>query len=117
MPTDSPPRAGAQEDKWISSATLLEAPEMPETLPETPRTPEPKGPHLPSFSISTPSGQSPRSLKSTSSPSSPLTPLQFMRRAEQDNPGLRPISPSKPPMLRARNAVTNTPSRNTVWRP
>jgi hypothetical protein len=115
MPTDSP-RSGAQEERWINSATLLEAPETPETPPEPPRTPEPKGPLLPSLSLSTPSGQSPRSLKSTSSHGSPLTPLQFMRRAEAASPGLRPISPSKPPMLRARNPGTNT-SRNAVWRP
>jgi len=113
MPTDSP-HLGAQDEKWISSTTLLEAPETPETLPDPPRTPERKGSPLPSFSLSTPSGQSPRSLKSTSSPGSPLTPIQFMRRAELDS---RSISPSNPPMLRARNTVMKTSSRNTVWRP
>jgi hypothetical protein len=117
MPTESPPLLGTQEDKWISSTTLFEAPETPETSLEPPRTPEPKGPLVPSFSLSTPGGQSPRSLRSTSSSGSPLTPLQFMRRAEQASPGLRPISPSKPPMLRARNTAVNTPSRNSVWRP
>jgi len=108
------PRPVAQEEKWISSTTLLETPETP---PESPRTPEPKGPLLPSFSLSTPSGRSPRSLKSTPSSGSPLTPLQFMRRAEQDHPGLRPISPSKPPVLRARNTAVQTPSRSSIWRP
>jgi len=77
-------------------------------------------PHCPLFLLSTPNGQSPRSIKSTTSGGSPLTPLQFMRRAEQESPGLRPMSPSKPPMLRARNmahTTPNAPSRNTVWRP
>lgn len=114
MPTDSPVHSAAQEDKWISSATLLEAPETPGTPP---RTPEPKGPLVPSFSLLTPSGQSPRSIRSTSSSGSPLTPMQFMRLAEQAGPGLRPISPSRAPMLRARNTAPNTPSRNSVWRP
>lgn len=116
---ESPPRPGAPEEKWISSATLLEAPET-DIPPASPRTPEPKMPFVPSFSLSTPSGQSPHSMKSNS-PSvrgSPLTPLQFIRRADVDAM-LRPVTPSKPPTLRARNPATHvhTPARNSVWRP
>ncbi|KDR83400.1 hypothetical protein GALMADRAFT_56704 [Galerina marginata CBS 339.88] len=112
---ESPPRLGSQAEKWISSATLLETLE-PETPP---RTPEPQLPFVPSFSLMTPSGQSPHSL--TSSPSnkgSPLTPLQFMRRADLEHSTglLRPATPSKTP-LRNRTSITNTPSRNSIWRP
>jgi len=112
---DSPPRVGAREEKWISSATLTEAPETP---PLSPRTPEPKVPFVPSFSLSTPSGQSPQSLKSSpSTKGSPLTPLQFIRRADSDAPVLRPVTPSKPSILRTRNTITHTPARSSVWRP
>lgn len=112
---ESPPRPGAPEEKWISSATLLEAPE----LVTPPRTPEPRLPFVPSFALSTPSGQSPHSIKSNSpsAKGSPLTPLQFIRRADVDAM-LRPVTPSKPPTLRARNPATHTPTtRNSVWRP
>lgn len=116
---ESPPRPGAPEEKWISSATLLEAPEIESgTPPEPPRTPEPTLPFVPSFSLSTPSGQSPYSIKSNS-PSvkgSPLTPLQFIRRADADAI-LRPVTPSKPPTLRTRNTAAHTQARNSVWRP
>lgn len=114
---DSPPRPGAQEEKWISSVTLLETPEIVENPPMPPRTPEPKAPFVPSFSLSTPSGQSPHSLKSTPSSGSPLTPLQFMRRADADAPLLRPATPSKAPTLRARHTAPHTPARNSIWRP
>ncbi|KII95825.1 hypothetical protein PLICRDRAFT_129845 [Plicaturopsis crispa FD-325 SS-3] len=115
----SPSRMGTREEKWISSATLLEAPEIIENPHTPPRTPEPTG--LPSFVLSTPSGQSPRSLRSTPSTGSPLTPLQFMRRAE-DAPGMRPVTPSRSPRphSRARSPpVPSTPSRsiNAIWRP
>jgi len=117
---DSPPRpGGVQEEKWISSTTLLEARAL--TPPRAPQTPEPTAPFLPSFSLMTPSGHSPHSLKSSPSAkgSSPLTPLQFMRRAEPEYPSgiLRPVTPSKPP--RGRISNTNTPSapRTSVWRP
>ncbi|RDB23195.1 hypothetical protein Hypma_009619 [Hypsizygus marmoreus] len=119
---DSPPRPGAPEEKWISSATLLEAPEFetPPLPPGPPRTPEPTMPFVPSFSLSTPSGQSPRSVKSNSpsTKGSPLTAIQFIRRADVDAM-LRPVTPSKPPTLRTRTptAYTNTPARNSVWRP
>jgi hypothetical protein len=112
---ESPPRPGAPEEKWISSATLLEAPE----LATPPRTPEPRLPFVPSFALSTPSGHSPHSIKSNS-PSvkgSPLTPLQFIRRADVDAM-LRPVTPSKPPSVRTRNTAPNTPmTRNSIWRP
>ncbi|GLB33542.1 putative growth-arrest-specific protein [Lyophyllum shimeji] len=121
---DSPPRPGAQEEKWISSATLLETPAEVGSPPAPPRTPEPTVPFVPSFSLSTPTGQSPRSLNSPSnSPSakgSPgLTPLQFIRRADMETI-LRPVTPSRPSSaLRPRNTAAQapTPARNSVWRP
>ncbi|KAF8901676.1 hypothetical protein CPB84DRAFT_1777177 [Gymnopilus junonius] len=116
---ESPPRLGSQAEKWISSATLLEAQE-PSTPP---RTPEPQGPFVPSFSLLTPSGQSPQSLKSSpSTKGSPLAALQYIRRADPElstghSTGmLRPATPSKPP-LRGRNLTANTPARTSVWRP
>lgn len=110
------PRHG--EQKWISSATLLEASEIENFPPPAPpRTPEPTLPLMPSFSLMTPSGQSPRSLKSSPSvQGSPLTPLQYIRRAEPDNALLRPVTPSKTP-LRSRATNPHTPSRPSVWRP
>ena len=118
---ESPPRHGGQERKWISSATLLEAPEAensPPQLPPPPRTPERPFPFMPSFSLMTPSGQSPRSLKSSPSiHGSPLTPLQYIRRAEPDTSTLlRPVTPSKT-HLRSRAINLHTPSRPSVWRP
>lgn len=114
---ESPPRHGGQEKRWISSATLLEAPEIEDSAsPVPPRTPEPTFP-MPSFSLMTPSGHSPRSLKSSPSiHGSPLTPLQYIRRAEPDNTLLRPVTPSKTP-LRSRAINLHTPSRPSVWRP
>ncbi|KAJ7667745.1 hypothetical protein DFH06DRAFT_1183443 [Mycena polygramma] len=124
---DSPPRPGAGEAKWISSATLLEAAE-PDTPPRSPRTPEPRGSTMPSFSLLTPTGKSPQSLKSSpSNKGSPLsqglTPLQFMRRAEPDAVPLQ-ASPSKSTTLnhqrtRTTSSIhnTNTPARNSIWRP
>ncbi|KAJ7507495.1 hypothetical protein B0H11DRAFT_127062 [Mycena galericulata] len=115
--TESPPRPGVGEAKWISSATLLEAAE-PETPPRSPRTPEPHGPSLPSFSLLTPTGNSPQSLKSSpSNKGSPLTPLQFMRRAEPDAVPLHSISPSKPAGHSRTRTSSSTPARNSVWRP
>ncbi|KIK44476.1 hypothetical protein CY34DRAFT_802677 [Suillus luteus UH-Slu-Lm8-n1] len=116
IPPESPPkfgspRFGSREEKWISSATLLEAPEIVTTPP--PRTPEPKGPFLPSFTISTPGAHSPHSVKSTPSSGSPLAPLQFLRRADPD--AMRPITPSKP--HRPRTSIPNTPARHNLWRP
>ncbi|KAK0468121.1 uncharacterized protein EV420DRAFT_1502983 [Desarmillaria tabescens] len=122
--TESPPPMGHREEKWISSATLLETPELAEVENETvlspprpPRTPEPHNSFLPSFALSTPSGKSPHSIKSTpSSKGSPLTPLQFMRRADPETSYLRPMTPSKPPAARSRTKAY-TPARNTIWRP
>ncbi|KAJ7774264.1 hypothetical protein DFH07DRAFT_800826 [Mycena maculata] len=118
---NSPPRPGAGEAKWISSATLLEAAE-PETPPRSPRTPEPHSSSLPSFSLLTPTGNSPQSLKSSpSNKGSPLTPLQFIRRAEPDAIMPLHISPSKPaaqPAAHRRPRTTSTtPARNSIWRP
>ncbi|KAG5646454.1 hypothetical protein DXG03_003504 [Asterophora parasitica] len=120
---ESPPRPGASEEKWISSATLLEPPMETDSPPAPPRTPEPTMPFVPTFALSTPSGQSPRSMKSASnSPSakgSPLTPLQFMRRADVDA-FLRPVTPSKPASTlrpRVTTTQTHTSNRNSIWRP
>ncbi|KAJ7086623.1 hypothetical protein C8R44DRAFT_721296 [Mycena epipterygia] len=115
--SDSPPRPGAGEAKWISSATLLEAVE-PETPPRSPRTPEPHGSSLPSFSLLTPTGNSPHSLKSSpSNKGSPLTPLQFIRRAEPDAVPFQLISPSKPTSHARTRTTSSTPARTSVWRP
>ncbi|KAG1892739.1 hypothetical protein F4604DRAFT_1701340 [Suillus subluteus] len=116
IPPESPPkfgspRFGSREEKWISSATLLEAPEIVTTPP--PLTPEPRGPFLPSFTISTPGAHSPHSMKSTPSSGSPLAPLQFLRRANPD--AMRPVTPSKP--HRPRTSIPNTPARHNLWRP
>ncbi|KAG1907452.1 uncharacterized protein F5891DRAFT_1001838 [Suillus fuscotomentosus] len=116
IPPESPPkfgspRFGSREEKWISSATLLEAPEIVTTPP--PCTPEPRGPFLPSFTISTPGAHSPHSVKSTPSSGSPLAPLQFLRRADPD--AMRPVTPSKP--HRPRKSIPNTPARHNLWRP
>ncbi|KAI6122726.1 hypothetical protein EV401DRAFT_1949619 [Pisolithus croceorrhizus] len=119
MPPESPsrfgsPRFGSREEKWISSATLLEAPEI---ITSPPRTPEPRTNLIPSFILSTPSGNSPHSVKSTPSSGSPLAPLQFLRRAVPDSTSIRPVTPSKPPTHHPRSSIPNTPARRTVWRP
>ncbi|KAJ3812916.1 hypothetical protein F5876DRAFT_74375 [Lentinula aff. lateritia] len=113
---DSPGMHASGEERWISSATLLEEREQ-NTPPGPPRTPEPRGPLLPSFSLSTPSGHSPQSMMSTpSTRGSPLTPLQFMRRAEPEAPFFaRPETPTKSPS-RPRTIPT-TPARQSIWRP
>ncbi|KXN87916.1 hypothetical protein AN958_07926 [Leucoagaricus sp. SymC.cos] len=122
--SESPPRVGGLEEKWISSASLLEAAEITSTNtttaksppPAPPRTPEPKLPFVPSFSLLTPGGQSPRSIgSSTSTKGSPLTPLQFMRKAEPDSTTLptllRPVTPTK----QSRGNNSQAPLR--LWRP
>ncbi|PFH52651.1 hypothetical protein AMATHDRAFT_46193 [Amanita thiersii Skay4041] len=136
-PTDSPPRAGPKEEKWISSATLLEStengtPTQPQNqivlmVPRPPSTPEPGSSFpLPLFAVTTPSVAKRSPLSAHSSPStkgasggSPLTPMQFLRRADYDPTTNRPVTPSKPPS-RARN-VPPTPShsytKQGVWRP
>ncbi|KAF7313589.1 Growth arrest-specific 2-like [Mycena chlorophos] len=118
--SDSPPRPGGAEPKWISSATLLEDTEA-ESPPRAPQTPEPQA--VPTFSLITPNGNSPHSLKSSpSTKGSPLTPLQFMRRAEPD--AMPPASPSKihhhPHNTHVRTRTTSTTpaaQRNSIWRP
>ncbi|KAJ3803159.1 hypothetical protein GGU11DRAFT_305942 [Lentinula aff. detonsa] len=114
---DSPGMHASGEERWISSATLLEEHEQ-NTPPGPPKTPEPKGPLLPSFALSTPSGRSPQSLMSTpSTKGSPLTPLQFLRRAEPEAPFFaRPETPTKSPS-RPRTNTAHTPSRQSIWRP
>ncbi|KAI6004062.1 hypothetical protein EDD15DRAFT_2385150 [Pisolithus albus] len=119
MPPESPsrfgsPRLGTREERWISSATLLETPEI---ITSPPRTPEPRVNPIPSFILSTPSGNSPHSVKSTPSSGSPLAPLQFLRRAAPDSTSIRPVTPSKPPGHHSRSSIPNTPARRTVWRP
>ncbi|KAK7049694.1 hypothetical protein VNI00_005725 [Paramarasmius palmivorus] len=114
-----PPNAQlpSREEKWISSASLIEA--AVNSPPRPPRTPEPGGSpsYLPAFALSSPSG-TPRSLLSTpSTKGSPLTPLQFMRRADPEVPFLRPETPTKPPNSRGRTTVPTTPVRQPLWRP
>lgn len=116
MLPESPSRARVQDEKWISSTTLLEAAEISDSTtkppPMPPRTPEPKFPFVPSFSLLTPSGQSPRSIGSSpSTKSSPLTPLQFMRRAGPESTLLRPVTPTK------QTRINNPQSPLRLWRP
>ncbi|KIY45832.1 hypothetical protein FISHEDRAFT_76077 [Fistulina hepatica ATCC 64428] len=115
IPPDSPSRLGSREERWISSAALLEAPG--EILEGSPRTPEPG---IPSFRISTPTG-SPRSEKtSPSTKGSPLQPLQFLRRPDYGELGiplLRPASPSASTSSYRSRSSTYTPSRQSLWRP
>ncbi|KAG8935530.1 hypothetical protein FRC02_007674 [Tulasnella sp. 418] len=119
----SPP-GPAKEEKWISSATLLEAANTagpsdslrPSTPSRPPTTPEPRSSPTraalsPRDSFSTPKmpgrlsplvqrGHSPMHSVTSGSPGgSPLTPLQFMRKAEDSLPNLpsvmiRPTTPS-----------------------
>ncbi|KAL0949906.1 hypothetical protein HGRIS_009934 [Hohenbuehelia grisea] len=116
---ESPHRhQGAQEEKWISSTTLLEKTQTNDTPLTPPRTPEPRFPFVPSFALSTPSGGSPHSVKSSpSTKGSPLTPLQFMRRAEPEAPFLRPSTPTKASGSRTKRTMPPTPARNSIWRP
>ena len=117
------PYLGSREEKWISSSTLLEAPELI-TPPRAPQTPEPGSGRvsLPSFALSTPSGRSPQSIKTHSSPGSPLTALQFLRRVDGEDSFLRPSTPSKGPTLRSQSRASlpfapRSPSRLPAWKP
>lgn len=127
---ESPPRHNSirnQQEKWISSATLLENQGSPKTPPRAPRTPEPGEMSMPKFAFSPPKGvKSPHSLKGTpgpGSPGSPLAALQFMRRADQSDVTVaRPSTPTKPGPSRGRQttpALTNNQPlvRSTTWRP
>lgn len=116
MPEPATVQKPPQEEKWISSATLLQAGETAvEEGWKPPKTPEPRTPHMPSFSLSTPNGTSPRSIPSSGG--SPLTPLQFMRRAEE-HLVLPPATPGRSPsrMKKTAPSVPSTPAR-PVWRP
>ncbi|KAI9467273.1 hypothetical protein BJY52DRAFT_59540 [Lactarius psammicola] len=119
------PYLGSREEKWISSSTLLEAPELI-TPPRPPRTPEPGsgGISLPSFALSTPSGRSPQSIQTHSSPGSPLMPLQFLRRVDGEGGLIRPSTPTtKGSLLRDHGrsplpfAPMRSPNRVPVWKP
>jgi len=118
------PYVGSREEKWISSSTLLEAPELTSTPVRDPKTPEPSsgGMLLPSFALSTPSGKSPQSIKTHSSPGSPLTALQFLRRVDGEESFLRPATPLKGSTLRnnGRASLPHAPIRSPrapVWKP
>ena len=122
------PYIGSREEKWISSSTLLEAPELISTPVRDPKTPEPSsgGTLLPSFALSTPSGKSPQSIKTHSSPGSPLTALQFLRRVDGEESFLRPATPLKGSTLRNNgrasraslpHAPIRSPNRAPVWKP
>ncbi|KAH9030162.1 hypothetical protein EDB85DRAFT_1964325 [Lactarius pseudohatsudake] len=118
------PFLGSREEKWISSSTLLEAPELI-TPPRPPRTPEPGsgGISLPSFALSTPNGRSPQSIKTHSSPGSPLTALQFLRRVNGEGGLVRPSTPTKGSLLNNHGrsplpfAPMRSPNRIPVWKP
>ncbi|CDO74091.1 hypothetical protein BN946_scf185043.g141 [Trametes cinnabarina] len=115
LPDASPPRLGAREEKWISSASLAQAVETL-TPPHPPRTPEPKEGMIPSFALSTPNGTSPKSIKGSPGSGSPLHALQFIRRAERDPSTYRPETPTRS----SRSGITsvlNTPARQPAWRP
>ena len=98
----------AREEKWISSATLFEAPENGDSPAMRPQTPI-RTPLIPAMSLNTPGGRSSHSVNSTSPHGSPsgLTPLKFIRRAEVDTPAI-PITPSKAGP-RARIVTPHTP--------
>jgi hypothetical protein len=119
------PYMGSKEEKWISSSTLLEAPELIGTPVRDMQTPEPSSSSvlLSSFVRSTPSGKSPQSIKTHSSPGSPLTALQFLRRVDGDDSFLRPATPLKGSTLRNNGraslplAPARSPNRAPVWKP
>ncbi|KAI0291736.1 hypothetical protein BC826DRAFT_1021878 [Russula brevipes] len=119
------PYLGSKEDKWISSSTLLEAPELITPPPRAPKTPDPGSGSmlLPSFALSSPSGKSPQSIKTHSSPGSPLTALQFLRRVDGEDSFLRPATPHKGSTLRdhARPSLPlppiRSPNRAPAWKP
>ncbi|KAH9973031.1 hypothetical protein BGW80DRAFT_1459355 [Lactifluus volemus] len=113
------PYLGSREEKWISSSTLLEAPELISTPPGTPQPPEPGSgdASFPSFTLSTPSGRSPRSIQTHSSPGSPLTALQFLRRVDGEDSFLRPSTPSKTEGLLAPAVGASQPGINLAGGP
>lgn len=117
---------GSREEKWISSSTLLEAPELISTPARDNATPEPSsgGMFFPSFALSTPSGKSPQSIKTHSSPGSPLTALQFLRRVDGEDSFLRSATPFKSSASRSSGraslppgSIRSPPNRAPVWKP
>jgi len=119
------PYLGSREEKWISSSTLLEAPELIMTPSRDPKTPEPGGGGmlLSPFALSSPSGKSPQSIKTHSSPGSPLTALQFLRRVDGEESFLRPATPLKGTPLRSQSRASlplssmKSPNRVPLWKP
>ena len=120
------PYPGSREEKWISSSTLLEAPELVSTPARDNETPEPSsgGMLFPSFALS-PIGKSPQSIKTHSSPGSPLTALQFLRRVDGEDSFLRAATPFKSPTPRSSGRASLPPGsvrspnpiRAPVWKP
>ena len=119
------PYVGSREEKWISSSTLLEAPELISTPARDNETPEPSngGTSFPSFTLPTPYGKSPQSIKTHSSPGSPLTALQFLRRVDGEDSFLRPATPFKSSTPRSSGRASlppgavRSPNRAPVWKP
>lgn len=120
----SMPYLGSREEKWISSSTLLEAPEII-TPPRPPRTPDPgsAGTSLPSFALSTPSGRSPQSIHTHSSSGSPLTAM-FLRRVDGEGVLSRPSTPTTKGSLLNNHgrsplpfAPMRSPNKVPVWKP
>ena len=122
------PYVGSREEKWISSSTLLEAPELISTPARDNETPEPSsgGMLFPPFALSTPGsiGKSPQSIKTHSSPGSPLTALQFLRRVDGEDSFLRAATPFKSSTPRSSGRASLPPgsvrspnNRAPVWKP
>ena len=121
------PYLGSREEKWISSSTLLEAPELTNTPARDNESPELSsgGMLFPSFALPTPSGKSPQSIKTHSSPGSPLTALQFLRRVDGEDSFLRSATPfktrSSTPRSSGRMSLppgsVRSPNRAPVWKP
>jgi hypothetical protein len=119
------PYLGSREERWISSSTLLEAPELVTPPRRDPKTPEPNsgGTLLPSFALSSSSGKSPQSIKTHSSPGSPLTAFQFLRRVDGEESFLRPATPLKSSPLRNQGrpslplSALKSPNRAPIWKP
>ena len=122
------PYPGSREEKWISSSTLLEAPELISTPVRENETPEPcsGGMSFPSFALSNSSGISPTSIKTHSSPGSPLTALQFLRRVDGEDSFLRPVTPFKSSTPRSSGRTSlppgsvrsvRSPNMAPVWKP
>ncbi len=121
------PYLASREEKWISSSTLLEAPELISTPTRDNQSPEPSGGGMlfPSFALSTstPGGKSPQSFKTHSSPGSPLTALQFLRRVDGEENFLRSTTPfkSSTPHRSGRTSLPpgsiRSPNRTQVWKP